>query len=300
MQLRCQSASLQPEMLQSQNLRGEVPSHLRVVPPGQRSGELQCWALVSVTLRVCVWLHVCSVLILCLLLYLWSCLGNLRTAKCWDTTFGVIDLCRVSCPLFAPPGAVPVVGGYLYPSVLRSPGVTPQECRAAHGPLHPAVTSAPRLCWFCSWFFVRVIWNCCWAFVWGFSSLGLECCLVCRPSGPDPIVRFGVGSPLFLFFCCWDVRRRRFSLFLSLSQVLGKPKPRLGFGFPLVTLHPGHDLPLGPVLHHRQLLLGHRPAPVFFFFVVVVRWSGGGSSRFVCGVLGWRVVSVLVGCCMHL
>ena len=24
---------------------------------------------------------------------------------------------------------------------MRFPGVTPQECRAAHGPLHPAVTS---------------------------------------------------------------------------------------------------------------------------------------------------------------
>ena len=46
---------------------------------------------------------------------------------------------------FAPPGAVPVVGGYLYPSVLRSPGVTPQKCRAAHGPRHPAVTNPLRL-----------------------------------------------------------------------------------------------------------------------------------------------------------
>ena len=61
------------------------------------------------------------------------------------------------CPLFAPPGAVPVVGGYLYPSVLRSPGVTPQECRAAHGPLHPAVTSPLRLCSFCFCFFVRFL-----------------------------------------------------------------------------------------------------------------------------------------------
>ena len=28
-----------------------------------------------------------------------------------------------SLSVFAPPGAVPVVGGYMYPSVLRSPGV---------------------------------------------------------------------------------------------------------------------------------------------------------------------------------
>ena len=81
--------------------------------------------------------------------------GHFRTAKCWDNTFGFFVLCTVGCPLFAPPGAVPVVGGYLYPSVLQSPGVTPQKCRAAHGPLHPAVTSPPRLCWFGIWYFVR-------------------------------------------------------------------------------------------------------------------------------------------------
>ena len=38
---------------------------------------------------------------------------------------------------FALPGAVPVVGGSSDPSVLRSPGVSPQKCRAAHGPPPP-------------------------------------------------------------------------------------------------------------------------------------------------------------------
>ena len=52
-------------------------------------------------------------------------------------------ICLVSgrVPALAPPGAVPVVGGYLYPSVLRFSGATPQKCRAAHGPRHPAVSN---------------------------------------------------------------------------------------------------------------------------------------------------------------
>ena len=37
-------------------------------------------------------------------------------------------------------------GGFLDPSVPRSPGASPQESRAAHGPRHPAVTIPPRLC----------------------------------------------------------------------------------------------------------------------------------------------------------
>ena len=100
--------------------------------------------------------------------------GHLRMAKCWDHTFGVSVWCQVGCPLFAPPGAVPVVGGYLYPSVLRSPGVTPQECRSAHGPLHPAVTSPPRLCWLCVWFLLGLSGMDVWIFCWFSWSLGLE------------------------------------------------------------------------------------------------------------------------------
>ena len=58
-------------------------------------------------------------------------------------------------------------------------------------------------------------------------------------------------------------RRRRFLSF-SLSQVLGKPKPPLGFGIPLVSLHPGHDRPPGSVLRAPHLHLGQVPAPGFF------------------------------------
>ena len=55
--------------------------------------------------------------------------------------------------VFALPGAVPVVGGYLYPSVPRSLGVSPQKgsLRAAHGPRHPAVNKSLEIllgfCW---------------------------------------------------------------------------------------------------------------------------------------------------------
>ena len=71
--------------------------------------------------------------------------------------------------VFAPPGAVPVVGGSLDTSVQRSPGVFPRNRRAAHGPRHPAVRRPLRigrylhmglcrdfkeLCWFlCAVFF---------------------------------------------------------------------------------------------------------------------------------------------------
>ena len=49
----------------------------------------------------------------------------------------------------APPGAVPVVRGVLVPlGTAVSWGVSPQR-RAAHGPLHSAVTYPLRLCWVC-------------------------------------------------------------------------------------------------------------------------------------------------------
>ena len=56
-----------------------------------------------------------------------------------------------------------------------------------------------------------------------------------------------------------------FFLSLSLSQVLGKPKPLLGFGIPLVFLRRGHALRVRPVRPARHLPLGSAPAPVFFF-----------------------------------
>ena len=134
------------------------------------------------------------------------------------------------------------MGGYLYPSVLRSPGVTPQKCRAAHGPRHPAVTTPLRLYLIGEWSFVRCFRDSCLVFCVVVLVLGVEMLFGLVPFRTCPRVRFGVCCPLFLLFCYGDVRRRRFSLCLSLSQTLGKPKPHLGFGFPLVTLHPGRAL----------------------------------------------------------
>ena len=65
-------------------------------------------------------------------------------------------------------------------------GDSPRGGRAAQGPLHPAVTSPPRLCWSCVWFlsgFPGVDVGYSVYFSW---SLGLECCLVWCPLGPDP------------------------------------------------------------------------------------------------------------------
>ena len=130
-------------------------------------------------------------------------------------------------------------------------------------------------------------------FVWFSWSLGLEFCLVWCPLGPDPC------QPRCLFvlslsLVVWSGRRRRslsfflsfsfsFSLSLSLPQALGKPKPLLGFGFPLVFSS------------------WSSPVPALFFLVVVVaRWYGGGRlcscSVFfsVCG--GGLLFLVCLGC----
>ena len=52
---------------------------------------------------------------------------------------GVLAVCSIRT-WFCVLGAVPVAGGALVSSVPRSPGTTPRERGAAHGPLHPALT----------------------------------------------------------------------------------------------------------------------------------------------------------------
>ena len=128
-----------------------MPGCLLAAPPDNSPPEVFMSEFVSGLIRCLV----CFCLLLCDALlsgWCWVGVSNMRTGSAPGQSFW--GLCLVSGRLtaLAPPGAVPVVGGYLYPSVLRSPGVTPQECRAAHGPLHPAVTSPLRLCWFCVWF----------------------------------------------------------------------------------------------------------------------------------------------------
>ena len=123
------------------------------------------------------------------------------------------------------------MGGYLYPSVLRSPGVTPQKCRAAHGPRHPAVTTPLRLYLIGEWSFVRCFRDNCLVFCVVVLVLGVETLFGLVPFRTCPRVRFGVCCPLFLLFCYGDVRRRRFSLCLSLSLSLsGAGETQTPFG----------------------------------------------------------------------
>ena len=96
------------------------------------------------------------------------------------------------------------------------------------------------------------------------------------------VVGVFVGD-VFLFFF--------FSLSLSLSQALGKPKPLLGFGFPLVFLHPGRGLRLRPVRLHFLLHQGHaQPLLVFFLLVGIVVflvWVFSVCSGWVVFLGGW-------------
>ena len=262
-----------------------MPSHLRVVPPGQRSGVKYCLVQVSVMLRN-------SVLDDCLLCFpLVSAVvsavlySHLRTAKCWDNTFGVFALCQVGCPLFAPPGAVPVVGGYLYPSVLRSPGVTPQECRAAHGPLHPAVTNPPRLCWFCIRFLLSFSGMDVGYSVWCFfvSGVGLlsgffafqDLTLVC----PD------VCGPLSLSLCSVYSSATFFSLSFSLSGA-GETQTPLGVWVSPCVSSSWPSTPPSTRTSCSAYTPRHRSRTCFFSFffvssfVVVARWYGGGRLCF--------------------
>ena len=69
------------------------------------------------------------------------------SAKSRTQPLGVSVICLARCVVIAPLGAVPAVGGGSSdPSVPRSPGVTLQEGRAAHGPLHPAVNIPLGIC----------------------------------------------------------------------------------------------------------------------------------------------------------
>ena len=91
-----------------------------------------------------------------------------------------------------------MVGGSSDPAVPRSPGVTLQEGRAAHGPLHPAVTSPPRLSWFCVWFcWVSLGWMLGILFgslgLWGWNVVWFVALL-----GPDPCMPRCLLSPLSL------------------------------------------------------------------------------------------------------
>ena len=133
---------------------------------------------------------------------------------------GVLAVCSIRTR-FCVLGAVPVAGGASVPSVPRSPGTTPRERGAAHGPLHPAF-------YFHSLFVVRmhVPWETYSVWLIGPSSFAL--CLDYLSSPP-----FSLSVSFFL--------RRRRSLFFFFSLSLrrwGNPNPFLEFGVPLVLLRP--------------------------------------------------------------
>ena len=122
-------------------------------------------------------------------------------------------------------------------------------------------------------------------FVWVSWSSGLRCCLVWCPLGPAPCsLRCLLSSLSFLL-----VGMFAGDVFLSVSLSLsgaGETQTHFGFGLPLVSLHPGHDLPLRSVRHAPHLHPGSRPA-LFFFFLGGVRV---GVSRV------WFLLSGLSAC----
>ena len=155
-----------------------------------------------------------------------------------------------------------MVGGFSDPSVPRSPGASPQESRAAHGPRHPAVSIPPRLCRVCVCFFVR------------FSGMDVRCSVCFFVSGAGimllGLVPFRTRPLLAKMFVVlsfslvvWLVSTTPFSLFLSGA---GETQTHFGFGFPLVSLHSGHDFPLQSARLAPQLHQGSRPAMFFCFF----------------------------------
>ena len=176
------------------------------------------------------------------------------------------------------------MGGYLYPSVLRSPGVTPQKCRAAHGPRHPAVTTPLRLYLIGEWFFVRCFRDSCLVCCVVVLVLGVEMLFGLVPFRTCHRVRFGVCCPLFFLSVFFF-----FSLSLS-----GTGETQTPFGVwvsPCVSSSWTRSA-MTTRSSCSAPLTSQAPAPVFFF-VVVVRWFGGGWSWFACFLSGGVV---FVGC----
>ena len=176
-----------------------------------------------------------------------------------------------------------MVGGSSDPSVPWSPGVTLQE--KAGRPMGPStlrceylwevvVVYVGLLFWLCSFLFVlceTVVISQGSVFVFGPLS----------PSRPDPCLFFNCLSSSFFFFGVFVD-----AVSLSLSQVLGKPKP-FWFGFPLVFLRPARALRHRSV--HLPLHLHQGLAPHLFFFFFL------SSSSLVCRLGVFFLVSGLVG-----
>ena len=189
------------------------------------------------------------------------------------------------------------MGGSSDPSVLRSPGATPQKGRAAHGPRHPAVIIPLRLCLLDVCLLLGVSWVFVWLLVWVSWSSGLKCCLVWCPLRSAPCLLDVCVPSFFLLLFGTFADDVLVSFFLSLRR-WGNPNPVWGLGFPLCSLPLGRGLRLRSVPLAQHIHLGIAPAPVFFFSLRrrrrrwSVGWYCGGRLRSCSGffVLWWWVV----------
>ena len=185
-------------------------------------------------------------------------------------------------------------GGVLVSLGTAVPWGDSPSVQGGHGPLHPAVTNPPRLCWFCIWFLLSFSGMDVGYSVWCFWSLGLDLLSGFFALKDLTLVRPDVCGPLSLSLCSVYSSATFFSLSFSLSGAGGKPKPRLGFRFPLVFLLPGRALRPRPVPRAQHIHLGIAPAPVFFFFFSSSSLAGMVAVgcvlvRFLFGLWWWAV-----------
>ena len=221
------------------------------------------------------------------------CLGVYRPlgpAKSWVYIFlGFLFLVwQVSC--YCATGGGSRGGGVLGPLGYHGPlGCRLRKCRAAHGPRHPAVMIPLRLCMLGFVLFVRCFLGICMVSCVGFMVFGVERCLVWCPSRPAPCL-LSCLCPLSLSFLFGLFADDVFSFFLSLSQALGKPKPYLGFGFPLVVSSCWTRTSSTTRTPSSALSPRLRPRTCFCFFFPSRR-----RRSLVCWLVLWRSVAFLSG-----
>ena len=122
----------------------------------------------------------------------------------------------------------------------------------------------------------------------GFMVFGVEMLFGLVPFKTCPLFALMFVSPLFFFFCLvWSPTT---FFFLSLSQALGKPKPRLGFGFPLVFSSCWTRTSSTTRTPSSATTPRRRPRTCLFFFFFSRR-----RRSLVCWLVSWRSVAFLFG-----